>query len=143
MLVYGRAGVKMRCMPSLAVLWSVSAVPWPISMPQSSDKKIFIDWHYYLFMMLSCTVNNRISQIFNLITQKSLKLINIIRIWYVIKNNEKSKQKLLDVFFVCPKLIVLRGYSLWTTQLMNYSLKTYCSMQNCRSYSKLVASAFC
>ena len=37
-------------------------------------------------------------------------------------DNEKPKQKLLSIFFVCLKLIALRGYRLWTTQRMGYSI---------------------
>ena len=63
--------------------------------------------------MQPCTVSNITSQILNLITRKiTQNLIITIRTWYAIKDNEKSKQKLLSVFLVCPKLNALQGYSL-------------------------------
>lgn len=39
--------------------------------------------------MLSRTVNNRISQLFNLITRKKFKAYYINLSWYAIKDNEK------------------------------------------------------
>ena len=75
--------------------------------------KLFIDSPHYLLMMQSCTVNNITSQIRNIITRKIIQnLIITIRIWYVIKYSEKSKQKLLSVFFICSKSNALHAYNL-------------------------------